>query len=112
MPKATFHQRTPNLTARGNHRGQTKRNLLPLARSSFSSVEVFEDCSGGNSRLSYLLRCGGRSFFDQEVRSQMRLGLDVWEKSRPWFFFGFKSRTHFYFLFSLVCVASVTPKGN
>jgi hypothetical protein len=34
------------------------------------------------------------------------------EKSRPWFFFGFKSRTHFYFLFSLVCVVSVIPKSN
>jgi hypothetical protein len=32
----------------------------------FSSVKVFEDCSGGNSRLSYLLGCGGRSFFDQQ----------------------------------------------
>ena len=42
--------------------GQTKRNFLPLVESSFSSVEVFEDCSGGNSRLSYLLGCGGRSF--------------------------------------------------
>ena len=38
-------------------------NLLPSAGSSFSSVEVFEDCSGGNSRLSYLLGCGGRYFF-------------------------------------------------
>jgi hypothetical protein len=25
-------------------------------------------CSGGNNRLSYLLKCGGRSFFDQENR--------------------------------------------
>jgi hypothetical protein len=40
--------------------------LLLSAGSSFSSFEVFEDCSGGNSRLSYLLWCGGRSFFDHE----------------------------------------------
>ena len=40
---------------------------LPIAGSSFSTVEVFENCSGGNSRLSYLLGCGGRSFFDQEA---------------------------------------------
>jgi len=32
-------------------------------------ARLLGDCSGGNSRLSYLLRCGGRSFFDQEVWS-------------------------------------------
>jgi hypothetical protein len=29
-------------------------------------ARLLADCSGGNSRLSYLLGCGGRSFFDQE----------------------------------------------
>jgi hypothetical protein len=42
----------------------------------------------------------------------MRLDLGVWGEEPPLVFFGFKSRTHFYFLFSLVCVVSVTPKGN
>ena len=43
----------------------------------------------------------------------MRLDLGVWGEEPPLaFFFGFKFRTHFYFLFSLVCVVSVTPKGN
>jgi hypothetical protein len=65
----------PNLTVSGNRVRETKRNLLRLARSSFSSVEVFEDCSGGNSRLSYPLGCGGRSFFDQEIGWEVgRLG--------------------------------------
>jgi len=32
---------------------------------------LLADCSGGNSRLSYLLRCGGRSFFDQVLASQI-----------------------------------------
>ena len=41
----------------------TVENFLRLTERSFSSVEVFEDCSGGNSRLSYLLGCGGRYFF-------------------------------------------------
>jgi hypothetical protein len=41
--------------------------LLLLAGSSFSTFEVFDDCSGGNSRLSCLLGCGGRYFFDQEI---------------------------------------------
>ena len=40
---------------------------MRLGKSSFRRLEVFEDCSGGNSRLSYLLGCGGRSFFDQEA---------------------------------------------
>jgi hypothetical protein len=31
-------------------------------------ARLLADCSGGNSRLSYLLRCGGRSFFNQENR--------------------------------------------
>lgn len=60
-------------------------NLLRFAESSFSNVEVFEDCSGGNSRLSYLLGCGGRYFFDQEV---LFVGLFV------------------------VCAVSVIPKGT
>ena len=34
-------------------------------------ARLLADCSGGNSRLSYLLGCGGRSFFDQEVGSQI-----------------------------------------
>ena len=29
-------------------------------------ARLLADCSGGNSRLSYLLGCGGRSFFDHE----------------------------------------------
>ena len=32
-------------------------------------ARLLADCSGGNSRLSYLLRCGGRSFFDQKVQT-------------------------------------------
>ena len=35
-------------------------------------ARLLADCSGGNSRLSYLLGCGGRSFFDQEVGSQIQ----------------------------------------
>jgi len=34
-------------------------------------ARLLADCSGGNSRLSYLLGCGGRSFFDQEIGSPM-----------------------------------------
>jgi hypothetical protein len=34
-------------------------------------ARLLADCSGGNSRLSYLLGCGGRSFFDHEVGSQI-----------------------------------------
>jgi hypothetical protein len=75
----------------GDGRDETKRNLLRLARSSFNSVEVFEDCSGGNSRLSYPLGCGGRSFFDQEVGSQMRLGLGMWGEEPPFAFFSISS---------------------
>src|SRR4030095_7765192 len=35
---------------------------LPPARSSFSSIEVFRDCSGGNSRPSRLSGVGGGTF--------------------------------------------------
>ncbi|HVH93169.1 MAG TPA: hypothetical protein VM783_17530, partial [Candidatus Acidoferrum sp.] len=63
-------------------------------------VRLLADCSGGNSRLSYLLGCGGRSFFDQEVGSQMRLDLGVWGEEPPLaFFFGFKSGPIFIFFF-------------
>src|SRR5262249_11552856 len=50
-----------------------KKNHEPFtdfARSAIVSRSVLslaKDCSGGNSRLSYLLWCGGRSFFDQET---------------------------------------------
>src|SRR5258707_14515541 len=99
----------PHLTASGNHVGQTRRNLLLLTRSSFSSVEVFEDCSGGNSRLSYPLGCGGRSFFDQEIGSQMRLGLRVWGEEPPFAFFRFQVPDPFLFSFFLgLCCVSDT----
>jgi hypothetical protein len=59
-------------------------NLLRLAESSFSNVKVFEDCSGGNSRLSYLLGCGGRYFFDQEIGTANAQTLAVWpDRRRP-----------------------------
>src|SRR5437870_12136591 len=38
-------------------------NLLPLAGSSFSSLKVFYDCSGGNSRPSRPSGVGGGNFF-------------------------------------------------
>jgi hypothetical protein len=37
-------------------------NLLPLAGSSFSSLKVFHDCSGGNSRPSRPSGVGGGNF--------------------------------------------------
>ena len=57
-------------------------------------------CSGGNSRLSYLLGCGGRSFFDQENRI-------TGEISRPWRFFRFQVPDPFLFSFfvGLCCVS-------
>jgi len=41
-------------------------NLLPLAGSSFSSLKVFHDCSGGNSRPSRPSGVGGGNFFGDE----------------------------------------------
>ena len=35
-------------------------------------ARLLADCSGGNSRLSYLLGCGGRSFFDQKRADKSR----------------------------------------
>jgi hypothetical protein len=46
-------------------------NLLRLTESSFNKVEVFEDCSGGNSRLSYLSGVGGGTFL---IRKSCFLG--------------------------------------
>ena len=60
-PEEFPHSGHPTTT--DDHRYRARTNLLLLAASSFSTVEVFEDCSGGNSRLSYLFGCGGRSFF-------------------------------------------------
>src|SRR4029450_10333960 len=42
------------------------KNLLPLAKTSFSTVEVFHDCSGGNSRPSCLSGVGGGTFLMTE----------------------------------------------
>jgi hypothetical protein len=91
----------------GDGRDETKRNLLRLARSSFNSVEVFEDCSGGNSRLSYPLGCGGRSFFDQEVDHRCGWVSGCGEKSRPSRFFRFQVPDPFLFSFfvGLCCVS-------
>ena len=50
-----------------------KRKLLPLAESSFSTLEAFENCSGGNSRLSCLFGVGGGHFFIK----------NSWGNSRP-----------------------------
>jgi hypothetical protein len=57
-------------TRTANHRRLHQQNLLILAETSFNTAEVFENCSGGNSRLSYLLWCGGRSFFNKEIGSE------------------------------------------
>jgi hypothetical protein len=87
--------------------GQTNRKFVALAGISFSSVEVFNDCSGGNSRPSYLLWCGGRSFFDRETDSR---GSD--QQRNFDFFLGFLLPCRFYFPFSLICILSVRPKGT
>ena len=42
-------------------------NLLPLAGSSFSSLKVFHDCSGGNSRPSRPSGVGGGNFLVTKV---------------------------------------------
>jgi hypothetical protein len=45
----------PQIEKEGQSPGSgNKQKLLPLAESSFSTLEAFENCSGGNSRLSYL----------------------------------------------------------
>ena len=46
-------------------------NLLRLAESSFSNVEVFEDCSGGNSRPLHPSGVGGGHFL---IRKSCSLG--------------------------------------
>jgi hypothetical protein len=33
----------------------------------YKRIEVFDDCSGGNSRLSHLSGVGGGNFLDQRV---------------------------------------------
>ena len=48
---------------RGNSRlSGLVENLLRLAESSFSNVEVFEECSGGNSRPLHPSGVGGGHF--------------------------------------------------
>src|SRR5438876_7690974 len=49
--------------------------LLPSARSSFSSVGVFEDCSGGNSRPSRPSGVGGGTFLMAKLWSLTRAQL-------------------------------------
>src|SRR5439155_21835106 len=51
---------------RGTHKFLCKI-LLPLARSSFTSLEVFYDCSGGNSRPSHPSGVGGGNFLQTKV---------------------------------------------
>ena len=51
------------------------KKLLPPARSSFSSLEVFNDCSGGNSRPSRLSGVGGGTFFNDGQATKA-----VWRK--------------------------------
>src|SRR5207237_2176821 len=44
----------------------SRKNLLPPASSSFTSVEVFHDCSGGNSRPSRPSGVGGGTFLKRK----------------------------------------------
>jgi hypothetical protein len=53
---------------------KTKRICLRLAGSPFSNVEVFEDCSGGNSRLSCLSGMGGGIFLSYQDPCQVFKG--------------------------------------
>jgi hypothetical protein len=44
-------------------------------------ARLLADCSGGNSRLSYLLGCGGRSFFlikKSDRRYRTVRGIEPW----------------------------------
>jgi hypothetical protein len=42
--------------------------LLPAGETSLTALEVFYDCSGGNSRPSRLSGVGGGNFFGRNVR--------------------------------------------
>ena len=46
--------------------------MLPLTESSFSTLQGFENCSGGNSRLSYLFGVGGGHFLIKNSRGKSR----------------------------------------
>src|SRR5438874_11982071 len=56
----------PRRNSSGSLRKFLYINLLPLAGSSFSSLKVFHDCSGGNSRPSRPSGVGGGNFFGDE----------------------------------------------
>jgi hypothetical protein len=65
---------------------RTKQNEICCYR---LEASLLADCSGGNSRLSYLLWCGGRSFFDQEVGSpdlELHYGIEPTVRF-PWLYY-------------------------
>jgi hypothetical protein len=67
----------PRRDSGGTTRKFFRENLLPLAESSFSSLKVFHDCSGGNSRPSHPSGVGGGNFFG------VKFGLFLLARARP-----------------------------
>ena len=72
-----------------NHPGQAEENLLPLAETSFNSSKFSKIVLGGTAASHTCSGVGGGHFFDQEVGSQMRLGLGVWGEEPPLVVFRF-----------------------